>query len=90
MGKRSRWYAISATLILASVALLVIRGLNFGIDFTGGVVVEAAFPQAADLDKVRGALEQSGIRRCRRAEFRHLAGRADSPAAGGWQGRDTR
>ena len=60
MGKRSRWYAISATLILASVALLLVRGLNFGIDFTGGVVVEVSFTQAADLDKVRGALAAQG------------------------------
>ena len=60
MGKRSRWYAISATLILASVALLLVRGLNFGIDFTGGVVVEVSFTQTADLDKVRGALVSKG------------------------------
>jgi preprotein translocase subunit SecF len=60
MGKRSRWYAISAALILASVALLLVRGLNFGIDFTGGVVVEVSFTQAADLDQVRGALAAKG------------------------------
>jgi preprotein translocase subunit SecF len=60
MGKRSRWYAISAALMLASVALLLFRGLNFGIDFTGGVIVEVSFTQAADLDKVRGALAAQG------------------------------
>jgi preprotein translocase subunit SecF len=60
MGKRSRWYAISAALILVSFALLLVRGLNFGIDFTGGVVVEVSFTQAADLDKVRGALASQG------------------------------
>jgi len=60
MGKRSRWYAISAALIVASLALLVFRGLNLGIDFTGGVVVEVSFSQAADLDKVRGALASKG------------------------------
>lgn len=60
MGKRSRWYAISAALILTSLVLLLVRGLNFGIDFTGGVVVEVSFTQAADLDKVRGALAAKG------------------------------
>ncbi len=60
MGKRSRWYAISAILIVASLALLLFRGLNLGIDFTGGVVVEVAFSQPADLDKVRGALASEG------------------------------
>ena len=60
MPLRRRWYAISGSLVLASVLLLVFRGLNFGIDFTGGVVLELAFPQAADLDQVRGALGKAG------------------------------
>lgn len=60
MPLRARWYAISAVLVLASVLLLVFRGLNLGIDFTGGVVLELTFPQAADLDQVRGALGEAG------------------------------
>jgi preprotein translocase subunit SecF len=60
MGKRSRWYAISAALIVASLALLAFRGLNLGIDFTGGVVVEVSFSQPADLDKVRSSLASKG------------------------------
>lgn len=60
MPLRKRWYAISAVLLLASVLLLAFRGLNLGIDFTGGVVLELAFPQAADLDQVRGALGEAG------------------------------
>ncbi len=60
MPMRKRWYAISAMLLLASVLLLAFRGLNLGIDFTGGVVLELAFPQAADLDQVRGALGAAG------------------------------
>lgn len=60
MPLRKRWYLISAVLVLASVALLFTRGLNLGIDFTGGVVLELAFPQAADLDQVRDALAKSG------------------------------
>ena len=61
MATRKRWYAVSAIIILAAFAALFVRGLNFGIDFTGGVVLELAFPQAAELDKVRGALGQSGF-----------------------------
>ena len=60
MGQRRRWYTISAVMILASIALLASRGLNFGIDFTGGVVLELSFPKSADLDQVRGALEGAG------------------------------
>jgi preprotein translocase subunit SecF len=60
MGQRKRWYAISATLVAASLVLLLVRGLNLGIDFTGGVVMEVSFPQAANLDKVRSSLAQKG------------------------------
>jgi preprotein translocase subunit SecF len=61
MAKRRRWYVLSAVLILGSLAALAVRGLNFGIDFTGGVVMEFAFPQAANLEQVRGALEEAGL-----------------------------
>ena len=61
MATRKRWYLVSGLLILISFGSLAIRGLNFGIDFTGGVVLELGFPQAADLEKVRGALEASGF-----------------------------
>ena len=60
MPLRMRWYAISGVLIVASLLMIGIRGLNLGIDFTGGVVLELSFPQAADLDKVRGALANAG------------------------------
>jgi preprotein translocase subunit SecF len=60
MPLRSRWYAISGVLILASLVLLATRGLNLGIDFTGGAMLEVGFPQPADLDKVRSALASAG------------------------------
>lgn len=61
MGKRRLAFILSLILILAAVAVLVIRGLNFGIDFTGGTVVEVGYEQAADLREVRGALEAGGF-----------------------------
>jgi len=61
MATRRRWYAVSWILILGSLLSLAVQGLNFGIDFTGGVVMEFAFPKAADLEKVRSDLAGSGF-----------------------------
>ncbi|MEM9102937.1 MAG: protein translocase subunit SecF [Pseudomonadota bacterium] len=52
---------VSAILILASIALLATRGLNWGLDFTGGILVEVGFPQAADLPALREELQKSGF-----------------------------
>jgi preprotein translocase subunit SecF len=61
MATRKRWYLVSAVMIVGSLLALGVRGLNFGIDFTGGVVLEFAFPKAANLEQVRGALDKAGI-----------------------------
>ena len=49
-----------ATFILA-VAALAIKGLNLGVDFTGGTVMEVTYKHAADLGSVRSALEKTGL-----------------------------
>jgi preprotein translocase subunit SecF len=61
MGTRRGWYVLSTVLIVAALVSLGARGLNFGIDFTGGVVLEIGFPKAADLEQVRGALGKAGF-----------------------------
>jgi preprotein translocase subunit SecF len=60
---RHRYLALllSAVMILTSVALLATRGLNFGIDFTGGTVIEVGYPQPIELDRVRSALATAGF-----------------------------
>jgi preprotein translocase subunit SecF len=61
MNTRKVWYGLSAVLIVASLALVAIRGLNLGVDFTGGVVVETNFPQAPNIEHLRDALNKAGV-----------------------------
>jgi preprotein translocase subunit SecF len=61
MHTRKVWYGLSALLIVASFALLAVRGLNLGVDFTGGVVVETNFPQAPNIEQLRDALARAGV-----------------------------
>jgi preprotein translocase subunit SecF len=51
---------LSTLLVVGSLALLGVRGLNFGLDFTGGTLVEVHFPEAADPQAVRLGLEARG------------------------------
>ena len=61
MNTRKVWYGLSAFLIVASLGLVAVRGLNLGVDFTGGVVAETNFPQAPNIDQLRGALASAGV-----------------------------
>jgi preprotein translocase subunit SecF len=49
--------AISLITFILAVFFLAQKGLNLGVDFTGGTVIEVSYPQAADLGKVRQAVE---------------------------------
>ena len=60
MSTRKVWYALSLILILVSIGSLATRGLNFGVDFTGGVTVQASFSGNADRDAVIRALKGGG------------------------------
>jgi preprotein translocase subunit SecF len=62
MATRHVWYGLSAILMIASIVMLFTRGLNFAIDFTGGVSAQATFPVTADLGAVRRQLVASGFR----------------------------
>lgn len=61
MATRRVWYALSIALVIASIVLFFVRGLNLSVDFTGGTVVEATYPGVADVEKVRNALEAAGF-----------------------------
>jgi preprotein translocase subunit SecF len=62
MATRKVFYAISAVMILGSIGLLVFRGLNYAVDFTGGVTAEVSFPGEANLDGLRTGLEGAGFK----------------------------
>ncbi|TVP83888.1 MAG: protein translocase subunit SecF [Thioalkalivibrio sp.] len=63
LGHRKIAIVFSVVLVLASVLLLATRGLNFGIDFTGGTLVEVGYPQAVELDPIREQLDEAGFER---------------------------
>ncbi|MBL8199399.1 MAG: protein translocase subunit SecF [Chromatiales bacterium] len=63
LSKRKPAFVFSAVLMLGSLILLIpgVRGLNFGIDFTGGVLVEVAYQGSADLPDIRKRLAANGF-----------------------------
>ncbi len=52
--------AISLVMIAVSIGSIATRGLDFGIDFTGGVLLEVGYPQPADIDGIRTVLAAAG------------------------------
>jgi len=61
MNTRKVWYGLSVVLIVTSLGLAAIRGLNLGVDFTGGVVVETNFAQPPNIEQLREALTKAGV-----------------------------
>jgi len=59
----------SALLVLLTIWSLATRGLNFGIDFTGGTLIEVGYPAAVNLEDVRGALAEGGFPQAQAQSF---------------------
>jgi preprotein translocase subunit SecF len=62
MATRKVWYTLSAILMIGSVVSFATRGLNLGIDFTGGISATATFSQTANVDAVRAKLIAAGFK----------------------------
>ena len=61
MATRKVWYTLSAILMVGSFISFFVYGLNFAIDFTGGISVEATFPKQVDIGAVRRAVIGAGF-----------------------------
>ena len=61
MGQRIIATVFSAILLIGSVASLTVNGLNWGLDFTGGTLVEVHYSQTAPLSEIRATLEGGGF-----------------------------
>jgi len=61
LGKRRLTTVLSIVLIVISIVSLGSRGLNLGIDFTGGVLMELGYDDAADLQDIRQRLTNGGF-----------------------------
>jgi len=61
MGKRKIWVSASVIMILATIVLFFTKGLNYGIDFTGGAEVKVKVPASWDTGKIRTTLEKSSL-----------------------------
>ena len=60
MGQHKLAFAFSLLLILVSLGSLATKQLNWGLDFTGGTLVEVHYSESADLKAVRGTLDKEG------------------------------
>ncbi|MFC1776001.1 protein translocase subunit SecF [Pseudomonadota bacterium] len=61
MSQRKIALIVSAILIVASITSLAVNKLNFGLDFTGGTLIEVGYPSAPDTTEVRDNLANAGF-----------------------------
>lgn len=69
MGRRIPFLGLSAILVIASIFLLATKGLNFGIDFAGGTIVQVKYEQKAPIDKIREVLNNTQYKGSSITEF---------------------
>ncbi|MCB9991117.1 MAG: protein translocase subunit SecF [Rhodospirillales bacterium] len=61
IGKRHLAFVLSLVIVIGSLSMAFTKGLNFGIDFTGGTVMEVRVPEPPVLADVRASLNELGL-----------------------------
>jgi len=69
IGRRKLAFVFSAILIALSLGFFAVKGLNYGIDFKGGILMEVRTPGAADIDNLRSRLSGLGLGEVAMQEF---------------------
>lgn len=69
VGKKWYFIGLSAVIMLVCVAYMLLNGLNFGVDFKGGTIIELRFAQDVDIGEVRSILGGAGFGN---AEIKHF------------------
>jgi len=69
LGNRKKALMLSATVLFISLAFIIFKGLNLGIDFTGGTLVEVKFHQQLEIAEIRAAIEPEGYGKAVIQEF---------------------
>ncbi len=60
-GRAKIWFIISLLIIIPGIFSMATRGLNFGIDFTGGTIMDLKFEQPVEISKIRESLKPFGL-----------------------------
>ncbi len=63
MGQRRIATAVSVLLLLVAIGSLMVKQLNWGLDFTGGTLVEVHYSERAPLEDIRATLDEGGFKR---------------------------
>ena len=63
MGRARHAMVLSGSLLVLSIGSLLFQGLNLGVDFEGGTLIEVGYPAPVELDEIRGQLEAAGFDR---------------------------
>jgi preprotein translocase subunit SecF len=61
MGKRKIAFVLSAIVMVLSISTLAMKGLNFGLDFTGGMLIEVSYPSVPEISDVRANLASAEL-----------------------------